>query len=145
MVDPHVRCGRSGRAPPSRARRLRSRERREEQQFEYMVEIRSNLMRGRRRGQPFGKEQFLLCVKRVPPPPLFIGGWGGQPPWRRGQPLGVRPRVSSPWWGRPRVSPKEALALQGGGATYGPPWSKWLPPTWAFQVREGPLIFNLFY
>src|ERR1043165_846726 len=41
--------------------------------FESMVEIRSNLMRGRRRGQPFGKEQFLLCVKRVPPPPLFIG------------------------------------------------------------------------
>src|SRR3954465_1811062 len=25
-VDPHVRCGRSGMAPPSRARRLRSRE-----------------------------------------------------------------------------------------------------------------------
>src|SRR3954468_18766920 len=25
-VDPHIRCGRSGRAPPSRARHLRSRE-----------------------------------------------------------------------------------------------------------------------
>src|ERR1041384_5086028 len=139
MVDPHVRCGRSGRAPPSRARRLRSRERREEQQFEYMVEIRSNLMRGRRRGQPFGKEQFLLCVNRVPPPPLFIGGGGGQPPWRRGQPLGVRPRVSSLGGGRPRVSPKEALALQGGGRHLWAPLVQVAPSHLGLPSERGPI------
>src|ERR1041384_3328981 len=107
--------------------------------------MRLDLNRGRERGQPWGKKQSELCAQGVPPPPLFIGGGEGGQSWRRRQPLGGRPRVSLPWWRRPRVSPKGALALQVGGATYGPPWSKWLPLTWAFQVREGPLIFNLFY
>src|ERR1043165_5075419 len=139
MVDPHVRCGRSGRAPPSRARRLRSRERREEQQFESMVEIRSNLMRGRRRGQPFGKEQFLLCVKRVPPPPLFIGGGGGQPPWRRGQPLGGRPRVSSLDGGALGFPLRRPWPSKGGGRHLWAPLVQVAPSHLGLPSERGPI------
>src|ERR1043165_7375688 len=85
-------------------------ERREEQQFESM-EIGST-REGERGGSPSGKKQSELCSQGVPPPPLFIGGGGGGPTWKRRQPLGGRPRVSLPWWRRPRVSPKGALALQ---------------------------------
>ena len=93
-------------------------ERREEQHFKAMEEIGSK--RGRERGQPWGKEQSELCAQGVPPPPLFIGGGEGGQSWRRRQPLGGRPRVSSlgggalgfplrgPWpskWGAPPMGP----------------------------------------
>ena len=59
-------------------------ERREEQPFGVMVEIGSK--EKERGGQPFGKEQFQLCVEGVPPSSLFIGegegshlGGGGSP------------------------------------------------------------------
>src|SRR3954466_331972 len=94
-------------------------------------------MRGRERGQPFGEEQIQSCVEGVPPPPLFIGGGGGEPPWRRG----LLPRVSLP-----RVAPRGK-----GEASWKPPkapsplglsWPKCSLPTWAFQVRGNPYIFN---
>ena len=58
--------------------------RREEQQFESM-EIGST-REGERGGSPSGKKQSELYYEGVPSPPLFIGGGGGEPPWRRGQP-----------------------------------------------------------
>src|ERR1043165_2010373 len=62
-VDPHVRCGRSGRAPPSRARRLQNREE-GGAALRDMVEIRST--RERERGKPFGKEQSNCVLKGCP-------------------------------------------------------------------------------
>ena len=59
-------------------------ERREDQPFG--VDEIGILVRRREWGQPFGREQLQLCVEGVPPSPLFIGGWEGRLPWRRGQP-----------------------------------------------------------
>src|ERR1044072_3992987 len=84
-VDPHVRCGRSGRASPSRARRLRSRRGGRSSTSRLR---RLDLREGERGGSPSGKKQSELCSQGVPPPPLFIGGGGGGPTWRRSQPLG---------------------------------------------------------
>src|SRR3954470_11429262 len=87
-VDPHVRCGRSGRAPPSRVWRLRSREE-GGGALRDMVEIRST--REERGGAALRQKNKLVCLQRVPPFHLFIGGGEGRPPWRRGKPLGWRP------------------------------------------------------
>src|SRR3954466_4566284 len=77
-VDPHVRCGRSGRAPPSRARRLRSREEGGAALQGYGGDW---IYKRERDGAALRqKEQFLNHLEGVPPPPLFIGGGGGEPP-----------------------------------------------------------------
>src|ERR1043165_585483 len=92
MVDPHVWCGRSGRAPPSRARRLRRRRGGRSSTSRFS---RLDLREGEREGAALGQKQSELCAQGVPPPPLFIGGGEGGQSWRRRQPLGWRPRVSS--------------------------------------------------
>src|SRR3954466_2287232 len=76
-VDPHVRCSRSGRAPPSRARRLRSREE-GGQALRDMVEIRST--REERGGAALRQKNKLCESLGVPPPHLFIVGGEGRPP-----------------------------------------------------------------
>ena len=92
-VDSHVRCGRSGRAPPSRARRLRSRRGGRSSTLRFS---RLDIREGEREmGQPFGGWSNLNCVEGVPPSPLFIEGGGGEPPLEEGAALGLRPRVSS--------------------------------------------------
>ena len=57
--------------------------RREEQHFEAM-EIGST--EREREGAALRGRSNLNCASRGAPPPLFIGGWGGEPSWRRGQP-----------------------------------------------------------
>src|SRR3954467_3321961 len=82
-VDPHVRCGRSSRALPSRARRLRSREE-GVAELRDMVEIRST--REERGGAALWQKNKLVCPWGCPPPHPFIVGGEGRPLWRRGQP-----------------------------------------------------------
>ena len=59
-------------------------ERMDEQHFG-VDEIGSN-ERERERRQPFGEKQSKVGSQGVLPPPLFIGGGGGEPTWRGGQP-----------------------------------------------------------
>src|ERR1043165_6636171 len=80
-VDPHVWCGRSGRAPPSRACRLRSREEGGVALWGYRGDW---IYKRKREGAALRAIEQFLCVEGVPPSPLFIGGGGGEPPWRRG-------------------------------------------------------------
>src|ERR1041384_8885342 len=112
MVDPHVRCGRSGRAPPSRARRLRSRRGGRSSTSRFS---RLDLREGERGGSP-GARSNLNCVEGVPPSPLFIGGGGGEAPLEEGAALGLRPRVSS------------SLGLRQGGGGKLPGSSPRRPP-----------------
>ena len=88
MVDPHVRCGRSGRAPPSRAWCLRSREE-GGAALRGMVEIRS---KREERGAALRNNSVSSWGV---PPPLFIVGREGAPSWGGGQPL-VRPHLGFP-------------------------------------------------
>ena len=112
-VDPHVRCGRSGRAPPSRARRLRSRRGGRSSTSRFS---RLDLREGEREGAALRGWSNLNCVEGVPPSPLFIGGGGGEVPLEEGAALGLRPRVSS------------SLVLRQGGVGKLPGSSPRRPP-----------------
>src|ERR1041385_406747 len=81
-VDPHVWCGRSGRAPPSRARRLRSREE-GGAALRDMVEIRSTR---EERGSAQGQDNLDKFMCWGAPSHLFIERRGGGSP--RGGALG---------------------------------------------------------
>ena len=113
MVDPHVRCGRSGRAPLSRARRLRIRRggRSSTSRFSKL-----DLREGERERAALRGWSNLNCVEGVPPSPLFIGGGGGEAPLEEGAALGLRPRVSS------------SLGLRQGGGGKLPGSSPKAPP-----------------
>jgi hypothetical protein len=56
-----------------------------------MVEIRSNLMRGRERGQPFGVERNNYCVERGAPISSIYRGMGGEAPLEEEAALGAAP------------------------------------------------------
>src|ERR1043165_6571558 len=62
-VDPHVRCGRSGRSPPSRARRLRSRRGGRSSTSKFR---RLDLREGERGGSPSGLEGTTCVLKGCP-------------------------------------------------------------------------------
>src|ERR1041385_4042606 len=94
-IDPHVRCSRSGRAPPSRARRCRSREE-EGAALRRKVEFRSN---GEERGgAALRQKNKLVCLWGCPSSSIYSGR-GGEATLEEG--------------GSPRGSPMVSLHLVG--------------------------------
>src|SRR4051812_47930312 len=107
-----------------------------------MVEIRST--REERGGAALRQKNKLVCLKGAPISSIYRGG-GGVVTLEEGADQGGALGFPSTWWRCPRVSPKGPLALQVEAPPMGLLGPSGSLPTWAFQVRGGPSIFNHFY